>query len=42
MGELSPLTFSVNIDRYVVIAAIQLFLGFKDFIVCSWINTALW
>jgi hypothetical protein len=30
MGELSPLTFSVNIDRYVVNSSIQLFLLFKD------------
>jgi hypothetical protein len=37
MGELSPLTLSVNIDRYVVIPAIYLFLLllFKDLSVCS-------
>jgi hypothetical protein len=35
MRELSPLTFTVNIDRYVVILAIHLFWSFKDLIVCS-------
>jgi hypothetical protein len=35
MGELSPLTSSVNIERYVLISAIYLFLLFKDLCVCS-------
>jgi hypothetical protein len=35
MGELSPLTFSVSIDRYVVIPDIELFLLFKGLIMCS-------
>jgi predicted ABC-type exoprotein transport system permease subunit len=35
MGELSPLTFSVSIDRYVVISVIMLSLLFKGLIVCS-------
>jgi hypothetical protein len=38
MGELSPLTCSVNIDRYVVIPAIYLFLLLKDLIVDSQIT----
>jgi hypothetical protein len=35
MGELSPLTFGFNIDRYVVNLAIWLFLFLKDLSVCS-------
>jgi hypothetical protein len=41
MGDFSLLTFSVNIDKYVVIPAIQLFLLIKDLIVCSQINATL-
>jgi hypothetical protein len=41
MGQLSLLAFIGNIDRYVVIPAIQLFLLFKDLIVCSQINATL-
>jgi hypothetical protein len=41
IGELSPLKFIVNIDRYMVIPAISLFLLFKDLIVCSQINATL-
>jgi hypothetical protein len=41
MGELNPLTFIVNIDRYVLIPAIQLSLLFKHLIVCSQINATL-
>jgi hypothetical protein len=35
MGKLSTLSFSVNIDGYVVNPAIWLFLLFKVLIVCS-------
>jgi hypothetical protein len=41
MGELSLLTFSTNIDRYVVIPTFQLFLFFKGLILCSQITAAL-
>jgi hypothetical protein len=41
MGELSPFTFSVNIDKCVVIPAISLFLLFKDVILYSWIDATL-
>jgi hypothetical protein len=40
MGELSPLTFSINIDRYVVIPVFVVLL-FKDLILCSQINATL-
>jgi hypothetical protein len=41
MGELSPLTSNVNIDRNSLIPAIYLFLLFKDLIVCNQINATL-
>jgi hypothetical protein len=37
-GEVSPLTFSVNIDKYVVIPAILLL---KDLSLCSQFNATL-
>jgi hypothetical protein len=40
-GELTLLTFSVNIDRFVVISTIKLFLLFKDLIVCGQIIAIL-
>jgi hypothetical protein len=42
MGDLNPLTFSINIDTYVVILSIYLFLIFKDFILCSQNNATFW
>jgi hypothetical protein len=41
MGELSPLIFSINIDRYVVVPAIYLFLLFKDLSACSQFNASV-
>jgi hypothetical protein len=42
MRELSPFAFSVNIERYVVISAIWLFLLFKDFCVYCQFCCTLW
>jgi hypothetical protein len=41
MRDLNPITFSVNIERYVLIPAIQLFLLFKGLSVCSKLNATL-
>jgi hypothetical protein len=42
IGELSPLTFSINTDRYVIFSAIYLLLLLKDLVMCIGINAILW
>jgi hypothetical protein len=41
-SELSPLTFSINTDRFVIFSAIYLFLLLKDLIMCIGINATFW